>query len=262
MSSNSTNGVGGPVSALKRREQASAIVESTETMADYISKCAQLENQVPILAFPKHEDAYGDFERFTAKDLNDLADRAAMLLIRQGLVQLSEKNAVTITLIGYGGAQYVATFLALAKLGYSIFVMSPRFPASVMAALLERAECKLILFTENMKARMEEVRALREVKTLPMITRAELRFDSGHFQPPNYDTTSWSRSSKIGFLWHSSGSTGIPKIFLMSQKNIMERLRFAVKGPYFAKPLFLTSSVYNSAGTTFFILALCNSETM
>jgi acyl-coenzyme A synthetase/AMP-(fatty) acid ligase len=212
---------------------------------------------VPILAVPRHEDGYGDFEAFTAREINDLADRAAMLLIRQGLAQLSEGKSVTIALLGQGSAQYVATYLALAKLGYTVFLLSPRLSASTIAALLAKTDCRLVMFTENTKAKIEEVQALRELKTVPMATRPELTFDGAAFQASNYETASWSHSSKIGFIWHSSGSTGIPKIFPVTQQTLMARLRSAVK---FGKPGFITSSVYNAAGTTFTLVALSNSE--
>jgi acyl-coenzyme A synthetase/AMP-(fatty) acid ligase len=112
-----------------------------------------------------------------------------------------------------------------------------------------------------MKAEHDEAQTLRDVRTLPMATRAKLNFDSAVFQPPDYDTASWSRSSKAALIWHSSGSTGIPKIFPVTQKNIMARLRAAVKAPHFGKVLFVTSSVYNSGGSTFSLMALSNSET-
>ena len=261
MTSNQANGAVEPVSASKLRDEASALLESTETIADYICKCARRENQVPAIAFPRHGDGYGDFETFTAREINDLADRAAMLLIRQGLTQLSEEKAVTVTLLGQGDPQYAAACLALAKLGYTVFLMSPRLSASAIAALLAKAECRLIMFTENMKAKIGEVQTLRDIKALPMATRAELNFDGAVFQPSNYDTTSWSHSSKIALIWHSSGSTGIPKIFPLTQRDIITRLRSAVKVPYFAKQRFITSSVYNSAGMTFMLAALCDSKT-
>ena len=261
MPPNSTNRCGETISTSERREQVFAILDGTETLADYISKCALLEHQIPILAFPMHEEAYGDFEKFTAMEINDLADRAAVLLIREGLTQLSEEITVTITLLGQGSVQYVATFLALAKLGYSVLVMSPRLSAPTVVALLAKTESRFIMFTGKMEAKMEEVQALRDVRTLPIVTRAKLYFDGVHFQPPNYDTTIWSNGSKVAFIWHSSGSTGMPKVFPVTHKTIMNRLRFAAKAPYFGKPLFLTSSVYNSAGSTMALLALCNAET-
>lgn len=261
MSSNQANGPVHSVSVSRRPEEASALLESAETLADYVSKCAQLEPQVPVLAFPRHEDRYGDFEKFTARDINDLADRAAMVLIRQGLAQLGEEKSVTITLLGQGSSLYVATLLALAKLGYTVFLMSPRLSAPTIVALLAKMESSLVVFTGNIEGKMGEVRALRDVKALPMVRRVELDFGGAVFQPSNYETKTWTHGSKVGLIWHSSGSTGTPKVFPLTQSNIMARLRSAVKTPYFGKPLFITSSVYNSAGSTFLLLGLCNSET-
>jgi long-subunit acyl-CoA synthetase (AMP-forming) len=152
--------------------------------------------------------ATGNFERFTAREINDLAHIAAALFIRQGLTQLSKQKAVTVTLLGQGSVQYVATFLAFAKLRYTAFLMSPRPSAATVAVLLERTECGLVIFTENMKRKVGEVQALWDITVLPMVIRAELDFDGVVFQASNYDTASWLRSSKADLTWHSSGSNG------------------------------------------------------
>lgn len=41
----------------------------------------------------------------------------------------------------------------------------------------------------------------------------------------------------------------------------MVRLRSTIRAACFGKSLFITSLVYNSAGSTFVLIALCNSET-
>jgi hypothetical protein len=84
MPASHAGGAADSASTSKQREEKSGVLETTETLADYISKCAHLELQVPILAFPRRENGAGDFEKFTAREINGLADGAAVLLIRQG----------------------------------------------------------------------------------------------------------------------------------------------------------------------------------
>lgn len=90
------------ISASKQHKEKSSVLETTEVLADYITKCTHLEPRVPVLAFPRREDGYGDFEKLTVREINGLADRAALSLIRQGLPALSEENAVTVALLGQG----------------------------------------------------------------------------------------------------------------------------------------------------------------
>lgn len=166
----------------------------------------------PVLAFPRHEDGVAGFEKFTAQEINDLANKAAMLLINQRPTLGGTENAETITLLGQGTVPYVATFLALAKLGYSVFLVSPRLSAAAaVAALLAKTECSLLMFTKNLTSKVKEMQALRNVKVLPMVTRPELDLHRPSLEAPNYDTQSRSHSSQVSLVWHSSGSTGDPK---------------------------------------------------
>jgi hypothetical protein len=147
MPASHAGGAADSASTSKQREEKSGVLETTETLADYISKCAHLELQVPILAFPRRENGAGDFEKFTAREINGLADGAAVLPIRQGLTALSEENAVTVALLGQGSVQFVATFLVLPKLGYAVILMPPRLSASTIVGLLAKTECRLVMFT-------------------------------------------------------------------------------------------------------------------
>jgi hypothetical protein len=54
-------------------------------VADYLSKFAKKGIPVPVLAFPPREDRYSNFKKLSPKEINDPADKAAMLLIRQGI---------------------------------------------------------------------------------------------------------------------------------------------------------------------------------
>jgi acyl-CoA synthetase (AMP-forming)/AMP-acid ligase II len=94
----------------------------------------------------------------------NLAGRAALLLIRQGLTQLSEQKAVTVTPLGQASVQLVATLFALAKLQYTAFLVSPRLSATTIAVLLERTGCGLVIFAEKMKDKTGEVQALQGIK--------------------------------------------------------------------------------------------------
>lgn len=259
MTASNENRASIPDSTGNRTDVLSDMLASTHTLSSFVSKCATWPFQVPILAFPRTEDAYADFELFTAKEINDLADRTASHLISQGLKQLSKEESLTIALLCPATTEYVATFLALVKLGYTIFLMSPRLSAPTIAALLAKTGCNLVIHTPGMITKLEEVPGQRMSKALPLISREELRRAGTHAQATMYDTSNWANDTKIALIWHSSGSTGIPKVFPMTHSAVMARLRSTCTGPYAGKPLFITSSVYNSAGSTFMLAALLNS---
>jgi hypothetical protein len=62
-----------------------------------------------------------------------------------------------------------------------------------------------------MKAEHDEAQTLRDVRTLPMATRAKLNLGSAVFQPPDHDIVSWSRSSKAALIWDFFWLDGDPE---------------------------------------------------
>lgn len=247
-----------PVSSTTRKEAQAEIMRSTHTLAKYISNFADWPYQVPILAVPRK--SYADFEQFTAREINNLADKAAGQLVSQGLRQLPERECVTVTMLGVGNTVYAATMLALTKLGYTVFLMSPRLSSSTIAALLTKANSNIMVHAADMTSKMESVKGLQTLRTILLISHEELESMAQSIQPMVYNTEHWIKSSKTAIIFHSSGSTGVPKIFPISQDTFMARLRSNMTGNYAGTPLFITSALYNSAGSTFLLSALANSE--
>lgn len=248
-----------------REEVTAAILEEVNTLADFIHRFGKSPYQSPVLAFAQDEGLSSLFETYTACEANVLADKAARYYVGQGLLHLEEEKSVTVALWGPGDAEYMATFLGLTKLGYTLFLMSPRLSIPTAAALLDKTACNLVLHSETLASNTNEIQRFRQICALPLVTRSQLHQCARlatSTETTIYNPSYWTQSSKVGFIWHSSGSTGVPKVFNMDQKSILARLRSAAKNPYFGKRVFITSSLYNSAGSTFMLKALADSESV
>ena len=235
-------------------------LENCRTLAEYIHHAASASNQVPVLGLPRHDQSYSEFESFSAKQLDDLANTFAVCYVELGLKRLDAKESGVVGLLGPANLDYMASFLALAKLGYTIVVISPRLAVSSLVALLAIADCGAVICKHNMYVKAEEMWEEQGIKSIPLLNRATLH--SGKpplaYTPPPSDY--FSESSKPGFILHSSGSTGLPKLFPMTHSVILERIKTYLVSPYSNKSLFIISSFYNSAGLTFMLGSLSRSK--
>lgn len=216
-------------------------------------------NEIPTLAYPRDRNGYRNFEFFTPRQIDQFSSRVAARVAEMGLTRLTPGESAVVALLGNSTVEYTSTFFALSRLGYTTFLLSPRLEPSALAALMVKANCKTVIYEESLQSKIKQTQELCELKSIPIVTRAKLDSKDVIIEPTSEGDTGVVDDSRIGFLWHSSGSTGLPKIFPMTQKSIMERLRSIYMSPYGQQSTFITSSTYNSAGLTFMISALFKS---
>ncbi|KAI0164556.1 acetyl-CoA synthetase-like protein [Hypoxylon sp. FL1284] len=189
---------------------------------DLIRVRGEDEEQVPILAYPRHDHDAAEYEYFTGSDLDRMVDETCRILIRAGLQVNSRK---TVALFAPSDLSFVVTFFALFRLGCKVLTVSIRLNEPACVHLLERAGCDAILHgtTVRISSTMNEIlRARPDLMHIEMPARADFDKPRSEVKPfrreiPDRET----EHTQTALMMHSSGSTGLPKPLLLSHRSLM-----------------------------------------
>lgn len=108
---------------------------------------------------------------------------------------------------------YLVNIYALGRLGYTIFLISPRLPVTVVASLLEKAEAHTLLHAsehDNLAIQCREL-VPYPLKTLRLLSRSEFDNPSHATHLLARDVDPLKERHRTYIMLHSSGSTGLPK---------------------------------------------------
>jgi acyl-CoA synthetase (AMP-forming)/AMP-acid ligase II len=146
-----------------------------------------------------------------------------------------------VALIAPSTLNYLITMFALSRLGYTVLILSIRLQVPAYVSLLEKTDCWTILTTEQFSATIAGIQRERPVKSLPLL-RSE---DYLHVDAPDFPTTFTGpeQSSKIAWIIHSSGSTGLPKPIFQTHRSCLANYE---KG--FPLRAFITLPLYHNHG--------------
>jgi acyl-CoA synthetase (AMP-forming)/AMP-acid ligase II len=215
-----------------------------ESLIQYFAQCYSSSFSTEdhhVLAFPAHPDSQVGLKYYNNKDVLDLALRAETYYLNHGLKPASSGNSV-IGISAPGSIEWLASFIALTRLGYTILALSLRLSPEALSALLHISKCKVLV--------TEAAREMQLLETIPFPDPGSL-----YDEVPNKSTPE-SAPPDTAFIWHSSGTTGTPKLFPISQDAALARLMSFIASPYGKSSLFISSSAYNAAGLTFLLGAL------
>jgi len=114
--------------------------------------------------------------------------------------------------------------------------------------LLEKTGCRFVFYSPTTSEIAHEVGAERQMKLVPFLSLADLgETTTTDAQTPDQDIT---ESNKTALIWHSSGPTGLPKLFPMTHRQMLVRSRLNL---YTDDRLFINSPLYASAGISFLL---------
>lgn len=224
-------------------------VRTAGTLREYFDICAASPDNHAVIAFPDAPDDVADLRYYTNQDVHRLALAAAQYYLNQGLGVAPTASSI-VGISAPGTLEWLATFMALTRLGYTILCLSPNLSDDVLAKLLEKADCK-VLITDTAP---QDGGVPSAVKTVSFIPRNALD------QPLKSDDLASELEAipvpNIAFMWHSSGSTGLPKLMPLSQEDWMPRLNSYIASPWGQDTIWIASAPYQSAGLTFILGAL------
>ncbi|KAI1476745.1 acetyl-CoA synthetase-like protein [Daldinia eschscholtzii] len=189
---------------------------------DLIRERAKDDEQVPILGYPRYDNSATEYEYFTGKDLDRMVDEACRVLERSGLGVNSGK---TVALFAPSDLSFVVTFFALFRLGCKVLGLSIRLNSAACLHLLRQAKCDAILYgkTTHIDSVMAGIReARKDVTLIQMPVRADFDKPEGPSEPFWRDIPSKETEHvQVTLMMHSSGSTGLPKLLLLSHRSLL-----------------------------------------
>ena len=129
-----------------------------------------------------------------------------------------------IALLGASDLNYIVSFFALSRLGYVVFLLSPRLAPLACAALLKKMGCHMILYTPLNEVTVTKILQERFLSSMLMIRRSD--FDKLRLYKMRYtrEGASPAEVSRTALILHSSGSTGLPKPIWLSHRRIMTHI--------------------------------------
>ncbi|KIY03266.1 uncharacterized protein Z520_01733 [Fonsecaea multimorphosa CBS 102226] len=183
---------------------------------------ANENNNEPIIAYPKSGDTLTDFQYLTAKEVTSLTDVAAQKLLCQGLRQIEVHEAEVIALLGLSDLDYMITMFGLSRLGYTVFLLSPRLATEAYASLLRETGCKIVCYGPELEATVSKIRDVEGLWLLPIPGRCDVD-NVATIKPPTKSVDNKiSAKRKVAFILHSSGSTGSPKPIYQTHQSCLE----------------------------------------
>ena len=211
------------------KQPQSAELSSLRFVDDLIRQRASEPDNPPLVAFPASDSGLTDFEMFTAQDLDRYVEAVGMDLIDRGIepavsgqlkrpshsrltFKKTEDVPAVIGLLGAIDLSYFVTMHSMSRLGYSILMLSTRLSTEAYVSLLEKTNCNLVLHSPAHAAILTDVISHRPISAVEIHSRPQLdALKRSRRRMPTFQISSSSASSRIAFILHSSGSTGLPK---------------------------------------------------
>ena len=186
--------------------------------------------------FPEHMAVIYEERAYTYAQVEDMSDRLAACLARQGLGR-GDRVAVFIPRSEY----MVIASLGVLKAGCAYEPLDPNYPDERLSFMAKDAEVKVILVADELKPRLVNfpdykglVLTISEVAGLPRATEEEIKRLEG------------PKPEDLFILIYTSGTTGVPKGVRLLHSNLMCYAAWYRR--YFAPTPETKVTCYNSYG--------------
>ena len=186
--------------------------------------------------FPEHMAVIYEERAYTYAQVEDMSDRLAVFLARQGLGR-GDRVAVFIPRSEY----MVIASLGVLKAGCAYEPLDPNYPDERLSFMAKDADVKVIIVADDLKPRLANfpdykglVLTISEVTGLPRATEEEIKRLEG---PEPED---------LFILIYTSGTTGVPKGVRLLHSNLMCYAAWYRR--YFAPTPETKVTCYNSYG--------------
>ncbi|EXJ73779.1 uncharacterized protein A1O5_03541 [Cladophialophora psammophila CBS 110553] len=189
---------------------------------DLLAERANEDISEPIIVYPNSASTVTDFLFLTAKNVHNFTNIAAQKLLDQGLRKVPSHEAEMIALLGLSDVEYMITMFALSRLGYTVFLLSPRLATEAYISLLKETGCQTICYDPTLEATVRNIRDVESLRSLRILKRSD--FHDAAISIPSFERSDLSTSTrqKMAFILHSSGSTGLPKPIYQTHQACLE----------------------------------------
>lgn len=182
------------------------------TVSELISIRAKQARDLPILGYPTQGV---DYVEYTYGEINAFTNAAARILAPQLPLRTdSTQEEAVVAILGPSSLDYLVTVLALSRLGFTVLFLSTRISEIAYVSLLQSTRCSNTCidptFAKTVEAVGKQVSDLSVLK-IPNFSEYSVESDEIEFESTTQKLDLTVETSKISWIIHSSGSTGLPK---------------------------------------------------
>jgi acyl-CoA synthetase (AMP-forming)/AMP-acid ligase II len=191
---------------------------SCRTIDELLRTQATSDSGQPIIFYPT---SYVNYAGYSMLQLDTFAFRAAKLYMSDiPARKSSNEEPLVVALLGVSNLDYIITLLALTKLGHTVMLLSPRLTKPTYQKLLKDTNATHAVFQSPFR---EKICDAPEVISIPIVNQASYDRPFSQYQDtnltPNFDMS--VESGKTAWIFHSSGSTGLPKPVRLTQRGAL-----------------------------------------
>ncbi|KAL5325922.1 hypothetical protein ACEPPN_007057 [Leptodophora sp. 'Broadleaf-Isolate-01'] len=212
--------------------------------------------------YPATADPLTEYKSMTWDEFDTVTETIALTYAYQLENELQQANISqhqpTVALLGAGKSiEYFCTQLALQKLGVRVLLLAESNPPNALHYLLESCNALAVITdSKNASTNTNGTRKLDMIESLPQGSAAESeQVDRVRFQDLG---DVWERHS---FIIHSSGSTGMPKPIIHTNRSMMLIARmYRLFQDFEIENWFLLFPLYHIAGISIALSNLPNGQ--
>ncbi|KUJ08437.1 acetyl-CoA synthetase-like protein, partial [Mollisia scopiformis] len=211
--------------------------------------------------YPTSTELNCSYNSMTWDEFDQVTESIALVYAQQLRKELEEANATrkqpTIALLGRGiTVEYLCTQLALQKLGVRVLLLAESNALDALHHLLESCQALAVITdSRNSEADTNGIKKLEMVEVLPKGLSNRKDVDAMKFQ--DFGDV-WERHA---FIIHSSGSTGMPKPIVHTNRSMMLIARmYRLFQEFDVENWFLLFPLYHIAGISVALSNLPNGQ--
>jgi thioester reductase-like protein len=220
--------------------------QEPRTLDELLRLRAKTIPDVPIAAYPTSAEP-DSYEVHTARQLDEYTSRAAQHYRK--LFGNRERNSPerVVALLALSDLDYLVAQFALGRLGFTVLCLSTRLSPEAICSLLEKTNCRDMVYTAAYQAKVESIAQLTPLKSALLL--ADYR--NGPVPDVSLDLDLDFEASTSCNILHSSGSTGFPKPIRNIHQNYIVNAanNFGMRG-------FITLPLFHNHGLSSFYRAL------